>query len=119
MPNGGLQGYQAGPFANYYGPLPHFHQNPLNSMQHPALFNHIQMQVPHQHCLSNNLLHHPSGNGLPLDPRILAISSNSGHTFGPTAQPSLANQVNAGSSRIQPYEVIHISSVFLIEQWHI
>ncbi|BAF18246.1 probable E3 ubiquitin-protein ligase ZFP1 [Oryza sativa Japonica Group] len=104
MPNGGLQGYQAGPFANYYGPLPHFHQNPLNSMQHPALFNHIQMQVPHQHCLSNNLLHHPSGNGLPLDPRILAISSNSGHTFGPTAQPSLANQVNAGSSRIQPYE---------------
>ncbi|XP_006654792.1 probable E3 ubiquitin-protein ligase ZFP1 [Oryza brachyantha] len=106
MPNGGLQGYQAGHSAIFYGPLPHFHRNPMHIMQDPALFN-IQMQIPPQHCLSNNLLHHtnPSGNGLPLDPRFMAISSNSVPTFGPTAQPAIANQVNTGSLRIQPYEV--------------
>uniref|UniRef100_A0A0D9WJR9 RING-type E3 ubiquitin transferase n=1 Tax=Leersia perrieri TaxID=77586 RepID=A0A0D9WJR9_9ORYZ len=106
MSNGGFQGYQAGPSAFFYGPLPYFHQNTMHSLQDPGLFNHIQMQVPPQHRLSNHLLHciNPSGNGLPLDPRTLVISSNSGHTFGPTAQPSVAHQVNAGSLRIQPHE---------------
>ncbi|KAL5202313.1 hypothetical protein ABZP36_013265 [Zizania latifolia] len=106
MPNGGFQCYQPGPSAIFYGPLPHFQQNPMHIMQDPALFNHIQMQIPPQHYLSNNLVHHvhPSGTGLPLDPRILAISSNSGHTFRPPIQPSAANQVNTGSLRILPQE---------------
>ncbi|KAG8086428.1 hypothetical protein GUJ93_ZPchr0010g10251 [Zizania palustris] len=107
MPNGGMQGYQAGPSAIFYGPLPHFHQNPMHIMQNPALFNHIQMQVPPRYYLSNNLVHrvNPSGIGLPSDPRILGISSNSGHTFGPPIQTSVANQVNSGSLRIQPQEI--------------
>ncbi|KAG8069297.1 hypothetical protein GUJ93_ZPchr0005g16042 [Zizania palustris] len=49
---------------------------------------------------------HPSGTGLPLDPRILAISSNSGHTFRPPIQPSAANQVNTGSLRILPQNAL-------------
>ncbi|VAH22889.1 unnamed protein product [Triticum turgidum subsp. durum] len=46
MPNGSLQDYQAGPSANFHGPLPHFNQIPMHSMQTPAMLNHIQMQGP-------------------------------------------------------------------------
>ncbi|KAF6986325.1 hypothetical protein CFC21_004099 [Triticum aestivum] len=46
MQNGSLQDYQAGPSATFHGPLPHFNQIPMHSMQTPAMLNHIQMQGP-------------------------------------------------------------------------
>ncbi|XP_062232145.1 probable E3 ubiquitin-protein ligase ZFP1 [Phragmites australis] len=94
MPNGNLQDYQAG--HSIHGPLPHFCQNPLHSMQAP------QVQVPHQQFLSNNVMHgvNPSATGLLLDPRILALPFNSEHTFGHPMHPPLTNQVNNGVLRI-------------------
>ncbi|KAK3137999.1 hypothetical protein QOZ80_5AG0363160 [Eleusine coracana subsp. coracana] len=53
MPNGNLQDYQAGYYI--HGPVPHFCQNPLHSMQAP------QMQIPHQQLIEHTFGHplHP------------------------------------------------------------
>lgn len=103
MPNGSLQDYQAGPSAIRHGPLPHFSQIPLHSMQTPALLNHIQMQGPQR---PSNAVHgvNPSGIGPTLDPRILAFSSNPGLNIGPPIHRFHTNQVNNGSLRMMPYE---------------
>ncbi|KAK8457232.1 hypothetical protein SEVIR_3G148300v4 [Setaria viridis] len=96
MPSGNIQ---AG-HSSIHGPLPHFCQNSLHTMQVP------QIQVPHQQFLSNNVVHglNPSAAGLPLDPRMLALPFNSEHTFGHPMHPPLANQVNNGVLRILPYQ---------------
>ncbi|KAL6620695.1 hypothetical protein ACP70R_035834 [Stipagrostis hirtigluma subsp. patula] len=95
MPNGNLQDYQAG--HSIHGPISHFVQNPLLQGPH--------MQVPHQPLLSNNVVH--GGNlatMVPLDPRVLALPFNSGHTFGHPVHPLLTNQVNNGVLRNMPYQ---------------
>ncbi|CAN6336804.1 unnamed protein product [Urochloa humidicola] len=99
MPNGNLQDYQAGN-SSIHGPLPHFPQNPLHTMQVP------QIQVPHQQFLSNNVVHglNPSATGLPLDTRMLARPFHSEHTFGHLMHPPLMGQVNNGVLRILPYQ---------------
>jgi len=91
MPNGIVQ-----------GPLPHFSQNPLHSMQMQV----PQIQVSHQQFLGNNVVHglNPSAAGLPLDPRMLALPFNSENTFGHPMHPPLTNQVNSGVLRILPYQ---------------
>nr|AGN92477.1 ring-finger protein 1 [Echinochloa crus-galli] len=99
MPNGNLQDYQAG-HSSIHGPLPHFCQNHLHSMQAP------QIQVSYQPFLGNNVVHgfNPSAAGLPLDPRMVALPFNSEHTFGHSMHPALTNQVNNGVLRILPYQ---------------
>ncbi|CAN6332000.1 unnamed protein product [Urochloa humidicola] len=99
MQNGNLQDYQAG-HSSIHGPLPHFSQNPLHTMQAP------QIQVPHQQFLGNNVVHglNPSATGLPLDPRMLALPFNSEHTFGHPMHPPLMSQVHNGVLRILPYQ---------------
>jgi E3 ubiquitin-protein ligase RNF38/44 len=83
MPNGNTQDYQAG-HSSIHGPLPHFCQNPLHSMQAP------QIQVPHQEFINNNVVHglNPSAIGLPLHPRMLALPFNAEHTFGHPMHPT-------------------------------
>ncbi|AQK92167.1 C-terminal zinc-finger [Zea mays] len=99
MPNGNIQDYQAG-HSSIHGPLPHFCQIPLRSMQVP------QIQVPHQQFIGNNVVHglNPSAAGLPLDPRMLAFPFNDEHTFGHQVHPPLINQANNGALRILPYQ---------------
>ncbi|XP_066363996.1 probable E3 ubiquitin-protein ligase ZFP1 isoform X2 [Miscanthus floridulus] len=99
MPNGNIQDYHAG-HSSIHGPLPHFCQNPLHSMQAP------QIQVPHQQFIGNNVVHglNPSATGLPLDPRMLALPFNAEHTFGHPMHPPLINQANNGALRILPYQ---------------
>jgi len=99
MPNGIVQ-----------GPLPHFSQNPLHSMQMQV----PQIQVSHQQFLGNNVVHglNPSAAGLPLDPRMLALPFNSENTFGHPMHPPLTNQVNSGVLRILPYQVASYFQIF-------
>ncbi|KAJ1264089.1 hypothetical protein BS78_09G235600 [Paspalum vaginatum] len=99
MLNGNLQGYQAG-HSSIHGPLPHFCQSPLHSIQAP------QIQAPHQQFLSNNVVHglNPSAAGLPLDTRMLSFPFNSEHTFGHPMHPPLINQVDDGALRTLPYQ---------------
>ena len=107
MPNGNIQDYHAG-HSSIHGPLPHFCQNPLHSMQAP------QIQVPHQQFIGNNVVHglNPSATGLPLDPRMLALPFNAEHTFGHPMHPPLINQANNGALRILPYQVASYFQIF-------
>jgi E3 ubiquitin-protein ligase RNF38/44 len=98
MPNGNIHDYQAD-HSSIHGPLPHFCQNSLHSVQAP------QIQVPHQEFIGNNVVHglNPCVVGLPVHPRMLALPFNVDHTFGHPMHPTLINQANNGALRVLPY----------------
>ncbi|XP_037473497.1 probable E3 ubiquitin-protein ligase ZFP1 isoform X4 [Triticum dicoccoides] len=141
MPNGSLQDYQAGPSANFHGPLPHFNQIPMHSMQTPAMLNHIQMQGPQR---QSNVVQganpsgvvqgaNPSGVVQGANPAGMVQGANpagmvqganqAGMVQGPNPSGMVQDQVYNGSLRLLQQAAMATMSTFydaihlIDEQW--
>ncbi|VAH22883.1 unnamed protein product [Triticum turgidum subsp. durum] len=123
MPNGSLQDYQAGPSANFHGPLPHFNQIPMHSMQTPAMLNHIQMQGPQR---QSNVVQgaNPSGVVQGANPSGVVQGANpAGMVQGANPAGMVQDQVYNGSLRLLQQAAMATMSTFydaihlIDEQW--
>ncbi|KAF6986320.1 hypothetical protein CFC21_004099 [Triticum aestivum] len=132
MQNGSLQDYQAGPSATFHGPLPHFNQIPMHSMQTPAMLNHIQMQGPQR---QSNVVQgaNPSGMVQGANPSGMVQGTNpsgmvqggnpSGMVQGANPAGMVQDQVYNGSVRLLQQAAMATMSTFydaihlIDEQW--